>query len=391
MDRVQTEGAVYVLIVLVALCLNSVAHAQDYWSQTRRGANSFNLVETGAHLAEANAFGADFVRVAYGKWRGEGRDFLAGDLDHYEGLVAADVAHLRAILDAAAAGDVKVILTPLDLPGGRWAQNNNDTFDRRIWNDRTWWDVTARYWMDIAREFKGHPALAAYNIINEPSPERGTGFESEGDVAARDAWCASARDTAADLSRFYSYIVTAIRAIDETIPIVLDTGSYGAPLAVRCLTPIDDPHVIYSVHMYEPYRYTTLRLNQGQFAYPGPLPFGGETREWNAAAIAAHLQPLMDWADAHGVARDRLMLGEFGCARQVRGCADYLRDVIAAAEAARMHWAFYSFREDVWDGMDYELGADLAPGAFYFAREQGREPPRVDNPMARVMREALTR
>ena len=35
----------------------------------------------------------------------------------------------------------------------------------------------------------------------------------------------------------------------------------------------------------------------------------------------------------------------------------YLTDVLTALDSNTLHWAFYSFREDSWDGMDYELGA----------------------------------
>ena len=35
----------------------------------------------------------------------------------------------------------------------------------------------------------------------------------------------------------------------------------------------------------------------------------------------------------------------------------YLEDVLTALDRDDLHWAFYSFREDAWDGMDYELGA----------------------------------
>ncbi|MNI93865.1 hypothetical protein D3C73_1518830 [compost metagenome] len=43
-----------------------------------------------------------------------------------------------------------------------------------------------------------------------------------------------------------------------------------------------------------------------------------------------------------------------------------------------MHWAFYAFREDGWDGMDYELGDKPLPGSYWQAVEKGEavQPPR---------------
>ena len=34
--------------------------------------------------------------------------------------------------------------------------------------------------------------------------------------------------------------------------------------------------------------------------------------------------------------------------------------------------SFYSFREDEWEGMDYELPAKVKPGQFYWMSEQGK-------------------
>jgi hypothetical protein len=179
--------------------------------------------------------------------------------------------------------------------------------------------------------------------------------------------------------------------VDANTPIILDAGFYAQPVALQCLTPLDDPNVLYAVHMYEPYQYTTFNRNRGRWRYPGSAPYGGAQRDWDAAALARHLQPMADWADAHGVPRNRLLLGEFGCDRRVAGCAAYLRDVIGAAEAARMHWAFYSFREDVWDAMDYEIGAGPTPPGFWNSVERGEtpNPPRAPNPMADTLQAGL--
>jgi hypothetical protein len=377
---------------LALMAVSASAQEADFWGETRRGANSFNRVESGAHLAAAKAFGVGFVRVAIDKWRGEERDFLAGDLDQYDGLVAADVAHLRAVLDEAAASDVPVVLTLLGLPGARATQLNGDQHDVRLWQDRAWWDASARYWSDIARAFKDHPAIVGYNILNEPTPEFGEGVDEDAEsLADRAAWCARVHGTPRDLDQFYRHVVAAIRVVDANTPIILDAGFYAQPVALQCLTPLDDPNVLYAVHMYEPYQYTTFNRNRGRWRYPGSAPYGGAQRDWDAAALARHLQPMADWADAHGVPRNRLLLGEFGCDRRVAGCAAYLRDVIGAAEAARMHWAFYSFREDVWDAMDYEIGAGPTPPGFWNSVERGEtpNPPRAPNPMADTLQAGL--
>ena len=61
--------------------------------------------------------------------------------------------------------------------------------------------------------------------------------------------------------------------------------------------------------------------------------------------------------------------------RKLPGCQQYLEDVLTTLEAANVHWAFYSFREDSWDGMDYELGTANVPWAYWKAIDDGQPDP----------------
>ena len=73
-----------------------------------------------------------------------------------------------------------------------------------------------------------------------------------------------------------------------------------------------------------------------------------------------------------------MVVGEFGCMRRWPDCPAYLEDVLRVLEAQKVHWAFYAFREDGWDGMDYELGDKALPWSYWQAVEKGEavQPPR---------------
>ncbi len=65
---------------------------------------------------------------------------------------------------------------------------------------------------------------------------------------------------------------------------------------------------------------------------------------------------------------------EFGCFRQNKGLWEYLADVDRARlNAQKWHWAFYAFREDSWDGMDYEVGTGKLPWKYWQDVEDGQE------------------
>jgi hypothetical protein len=126
--------------------------------------------------------------------------------------------------------------------------------------------------------------------------------------------------------------------------------------------------------MYEPWNATAgaNMKRKTPFRYPGTVPFGDAQSHWDASRVAIYLQQPFDWARKHGVPVERMVAGEFGCMRRWSDCPRYLEDVLTALEAHGAHWAFYAFREDVWDAMDYELGTARLPWQYWEAREQNK-------------------
>ncbi|EKT4466866.1 cellulase family glycosylhydrolase [Pseudomonas putida] len=353
----------------------------DFWDTPRHGGNSFNrLPPDQAYFEALKGYGATWVRLSYDKWKAERRDFLMGDADAYKGLVAADLARLKATLDNAHAAGLKVVIAPLSLPGMRWAQNNQGTFDDRLWQDKAYWAQAADFWRDLALALKGHPAVAAYNLINEPAPEMRGGLAEHAEPGRMRQWYAQAQGSARDLPAFYRQVVAAIREVDAVTPVMLDAGWYAAADAFGYwLAPLQDARVLYSVHMYEPYQATSApnMARKQPIPYPGPAPVGGKREHWGAERVAEYLQQPLAWVDAMKIPRSRLVVGEFGCMRQLAGCKQYLEDVLTVLDQNKLHWAFYSFREDNWDGMDYELGSAKVPWRYWQAIDKGEPDPLV--------------
>lgn len=374
------------------------ADTMAFWDHPRHGSNCFNESPPDAEYFRAlRGYGATWVRVAFSKWRSTTgkRDFLFGSLDDYRALVPEDLATLRTVLDHAHAAGLKVVVTPLELPGARWGQLNDGKFDDRLWSDARFASQAAAFWRDLAAALKDHPAIAAYNLLNEPVPERHGGLEEHSAAAVMQAWYAKARGTPRDLPALYATIIKSLRESDPLTPIMVDGGFYAAADSYNYWPgPLQDPRLLYAYHMYEPWAVTSspnMKLKQ-PLRYPGMAPFGGGQSQWDAARVAAYLQQPVDWAKIHGVPVNRLVAAEFGCMRRWVDCPRYLEDVLTALEADGVHWAFYSFRE-AWEGMDYELGAKPLPWQYWQAQDQGKpfELERGPNPVFDPIQKRLAR
>ncbi|MDR7332427.1 cellulase family glycosylhydrolase [Roseateles asaccharophilus] len=376
----------------------SPAPAADiaFWDTPRHGGNSFNgQPPEAAYFRALRATGATWARLTFSKWKGEGRDFLIGNADDYRGIPASDLAQLRAVMDAAQAADIKLVLVPLSLPGNRWVQHNSDKPDERLWRERRYWDQSAAFWRDLAAAVKDHPALAGYNLLNEPTPEKGQGLDEQAAPEARRGWYARHAGTTRDLPAFYEHVIAALRSVDADTPLMLDGGWYAHAGSFSYWTPLKDAKVLYAFHMYEPYEATSAPQikRKPQLRYPGvQVRWAGEARAFDKAALQRFLAQPFAWAQAHGVPANRLVAGELGCVRVWEDCGAYLADVLDTLNGHGAHWAFYSFREDVWEGMDYEIPPAFPAGQVYDLREQGkgRVVP-LDSPLMGVIRSRMGR
>lgn len=388
-----------VLVVLFGV-VASPAIAEDsraaFFDHQRRGANYFNKTPREQWFADAATAHIGWVRMTWSKWEGADGEFLVGREDEgFERLVPKDLETLRRVLDWAEKHRVKVVVTPLSLPGARWKQNNGGKFDKRMWTDAKYHALAAKYWRELAGALKDHPAVVGYDILNEPAPERamGLGDEYAADLAA---FYAERRGTAADVNRFNRTVLAAIREVDRRTPVIVESSFFGFPGAVPFLEKLDDPAVLYSFHAYAPYKLVNFKQNGGKYAYPGDVPLTDErTARWDRAAIAGQFDGAAAWAGKNGVAANRILVGEFGCDRRVKGCAALFADTLAEINARGWHWAVYAFREDEWDAMDYELGERRLPWGYWQAVEKGEDAeahkPRGPNPIWDVIAAELAR
>ncbi|MDC0325714.1 glycoside hydrolase family 5 protein, partial [bacterium] len=226
-----------------------------------------------------------------------------------------------------------------------------------------------------------------------PTPEMKTRLAEHGAPGRYTKWHEKHEGSSHDLPAFYNTVIGAIRKVDSETPIMVDGGWYGQPDSFMHWPKLSDDKVLYSFHLYEPYSFTNSKnFNEKHFyPYPGNVPFAGKDVEWNDQQIGAYLAGFFNWAKENGIPANRLVCGEFGCYRRNVGAIQYLTDVIATLNTRKTHWAFYSFREDEWDGYDYEVGTGSLGWKYWEAKEAGEnmEVPRKDNPLFQSSRKNL--
>jgi len=373
--RIASRFLLIILTLCLISCKGNSSDSQEmkenplmsYWDSQHKGANQFNRHPSENWFKSAAEANIKLVRLTYGKWESAHRDFLLGDADNYKGLVEEDFLKLKESLDWADSYGIKIVLTPLSLPGARWRQNNDNIQDGKIWKDENYLNLARKFWIDLATRLNHHPAIVGYNLKNEPHPEIFYGYEDANDPGFH-LWYDSIQGTPADLNYYNQELTNAIRSVDKTTPVIIESGLWANAKTYNYLKPVDDPFVIYSFHFYDPYAFTSFRINMNRHPYPGEMPFSPWSAEiitLDKAWLETFVQPVKEWSERNNIPPNRIFAGEFGCSRKITGAEKYLGDLISIFNTNKWHWAFYSYREDVWDSMDYELG-DGKPGQEYW-------------------------
>ncbi|CAL8117720.1 unnamed protein product [Orchesella dallaii] len=328
-----------------------------FWqSSVRKGANVFNRKISSSLITAAKGYDIDFIRLAPDKFLSSKRDFLIGDSDNHTNLIDEDLKTLKSVLDDFHIQKIPVVLTMLSLPGSRWKQNNNDKDDLRLWLSKEFQNQAVKFWKELATELKDHPAIVGYDILNEPHLESLLLNQSP-----RNSSKVKREELRHHLLQFYSDVVKAIRLVDHITPIILESSNHADPSSFNQLEPIPSyqKNILYSFHMYEPFPFTNGELNKANFSYPGHThsSFDEEIEFWNKTKLEAYMEPVKAFQLKYNVSSDQILVGEFGAVRFSKGVDRYFKDLIDIFNGNKWHSAVYAFREDTWDGMDYELGS----------------------------------
>ncbi len=186
-------------------------------------------------------------------------------------------------------------------------------------------------WLEIERRLHDSPEVA-FELLNE----------------VRDVDPAKWNDLA-------DRALKAIRAVNPDRWVVVGSTAWNSPGKLAALRTWDDPRVVYTFHMYEPFHFTHQRgvLQAGPLYQNDDVPYPG------AEAVRKAMKPAVDWAEAHP--GKILWNGEFGTIRHANPMAraDYMRDVVAVCKEAGIPWCVWNYLSTPNDGNRFSLVDDV--------------------------------
>jgi len=183
---------------------------------------------TDRDIARIAALGFNSVRPAL-----DARLFLT------EGDSPRDVQEGYDLLDnlvaSCAQHGVYVIIDMHAAPGGQTGQNIDDSADDqpRLFMEKEEQDRLVNLWVEIARRYAGQPAVAGYDLLNEPLPRR-TGAEEK---------------YKAQLQPLYERITRAIRQVDPRHMVTVEGADWANDWSAFT-PPAFTSNVVYQFHYY---------------------------------------------------------------------------------------------------------------------------------------------
>lgn len=230
--------------------------------------------------------------------------------------VDLDLAHAEYVLQEGQARGFKVVVV-LGIPPAP-----GETGIKAFWTDSTLQSNIAAAWQQIASKLRSYPALAGYDLINEPVPPGSNkGLQQQ-------AW-----------TGFASMLVTSLRKVDSDHVIIFESAPWASADAFRGMQPLPFKNIAYSFHFYYPDKLTAQGLPYNSI----PLGMEYPSTALDKTALSNALQPVRDFEKRTGAP---IYVGEFGTVRWAPNgsAARYIQDVVDLLDAEHWSWTLWSYR-----------------------------------------------
>ncbi len=281
------------------------------WDDGWNGDGPVGPPYTAQDFGELRALGANVVNISHPGLVDEVAPF---------NLCGAIQQNLDQLLGQLEAADLFGILSLRTGPGrneftligpSAWA-------DDSVWRDALPQDHWVDMWRYVARRYRNHPVVVAYDLMVEPNAN-----EVMGDLWEPAEFYQQYGGTLADWNPLASRIITAIRQEDPDTPIIVGAMAYSAVAWLPHIEVDATDRVVFAIHQYAPVDYTHSTNPDATCEtarYPG--------EPCSAQELRSFLQPVAD-VQALGIP---VVVNEFGAHRFIESMAPFLDDQMAVFE-----------------------------------------------------------
>ncbi len=210
---------------------------------------------------------------------------------------------------------------------------NYGNSNHEFWSSEEHQQEMQQMWLDIAVRYKDEPALAGYDLLNEPTP-------SSGDC---NDWF--------DLAQEYR---DAIYEVDQNHLVFIEACKEGLFWKI-----FDGDNIVYETHFYAPQHFSHSNEDPDK-RYPGEATdWDGKTRFYDKDAFLHSDDPVLNLSlrSSHKWAQDNnvpFYSGEWGAQSNYEGADQYVTDIAEIYQELGINHAFYTWRH--WDTPNTRFG-----------------------------------
>jgi len=208
-------------------------------------------------------------------------------------------------------------------------------FNDRIWTDPVAQQAWVEMWQYTADRYHGNPIVVGYNLMVEPNAS-----DVLFDISDPKKFYKHYSGSLADWNMLYPLIVAGIREVDPDIPILVGNDGYSSINWLPYIETINDPHIVYVAHQYEPYDQYIHQDPSGSNSYPGVFDINGdgEREKFNYNWLKKLLLTVKKYSLEN---HSPVAIDEFGVQRWVPGATDYLQDLMGLFEENGWNYAIW--------------------------------------------------
>ena len=257
------------------------------------------------------------------------------------------VASLDRLLEMAKAADLFAVITFRTGPGrsefaiiggNGWPPESYTV--NTVWTDKSAREAWAMMWRFAAQRYHDNPIVIGYDLMCEPNSNAFL------DIWDAETFYAKYAGTGYDWNTWYPSLVSAIREVDTSMPILVGGNNYSSVEWLPYFKPVNDSHVVYAIHQYSPHEYTHQEPPGLRRTYPGKFDtdYDGKSETFDRAWLEDLLSFAGDFTAKYNAP---VVINEYGVERWEPGAGDYVRDEMDIFEQYGWNYAAWQW-QPVW-------------------------------------------